>query len=198
VCGDRISYQRLRLSDSWPNLGEQPDGPSGSDVANPGVGTLKWQVYHCVRMVESALRLTCCTKGGPHWISLGKSRLAKTSLLKSVCRHSGRSAAEVGWPRRLRRGRSRSRSEEILGFRPSISRGTKVKAAHPQGRTLDIGLSVDRPAENLIDDGIFRALIGGAHRPGIDNLIWTVKSGAKRKQRTETVVGPDQKIRICG
>jgi hypothetical protein len=51
-------------------------------------------------------------------------------------------------------------------------KGTDVKSAHAQGRALDIGLRADRPAEKMIGDGIFRALIRAAHSSGIDNVIW--------------------------
>ena len=51
-------------------------------------------------------------------------------------------------------------------------KGTNVKSAHAQGRELDIGLRVDRPAEKLIGDGIFLALIRAARSSGIDNVIW--------------------------
>ena len=51
-------------------------------------------------------------------------------------------------------------------------KGTKTKSAHAEGRALDIGLRADRPAEKVIGDGLFHAIIRAAHRSGIDNVIW--------------------------
>lgn len=51
-------------------------------------------------------------------------------------------------------------------------KGTNTESAHAQGRALDIGLRAAWPAEKLIGDGIFHALIRAAHQSGIDNVIW--------------------------
>jgi Extensin-like protein C-terminus len=51
-------------------------------------------------------------------------------------------------------------------------KGTNTKSAHAQGRALDIGLNAPRPAERVIGDALFHALIRAAHNSGIDNVIW--------------------------
>jgi len=50
--------------------------------------------------------------------------------------------------------------------------GTNVPSAHAEGRALDIGLRANRPAERLIADQLFHALIQSASQSGIDNVIW--------------------------
>jgi len=50
--------------------------------------------------------------------------------------------------------------------------GTSTPSAHGQGRALDIGLNANRPAEKVLGDELFKALIRSAHRSGIDNVIW--------------------------
>ncbi len=51
-------------------------------------------------------------------------------------------------------------------------KGTSTKSAHAQGRALDIGVNAHRPAEKVVGDGLFHALIHAAHESGIDNVIW--------------------------
>jgi hypothetical protein len=51
-------------------------------------------------------------------------------------------------------------------------KGTTTKSAHAEGRALDIGLNAHRPAEMVVGDAIFHALIRAAHKSGIDNVIW--------------------------
>jgi hypothetical protein len=50
--------------------------------------------------------------------------------------------------------------------------GTNVRSSHAEGRALDIGLRADIPAERLIGDQLFRAIIASATKSGIDNVIW--------------------------
>lgn len=51
-------------------------------------------------------------------------------------------------------------------------KGTHVRSSHAEGRALDIGLRADLPAERLIGDQLFHAIIVSATRSGIDNVIW--------------------------
>lgn len=51
-------------------------------------------------------------------------------------------------------------------------KGTSVKSSHAEGRALDIGLRADSPAESLIGDQLFKAIIHSASKSGIDNVIW--------------------------
>ena len=51
-------------------------------------------------------------------------------------------------------------------------RGTHTRSSHAEGRALDIGLRADLPAERLIGDQLFHAIIASATRSGIDNVIW--------------------------
>lgn len=51
-------------------------------------------------------------------------------------------------------------------------KGTHVKSSHAEGRALDIGLHAFVPAERLIGDELFRAIIASARKSGIDNVIW--------------------------
>lgn len=51
-------------------------------------------------------------------------------------------------------------------------KGTHVKSSHAEGRALDIGIRANVPAERLIGDQLFAAIIKSATHSGIDNVIW--------------------------
>ena len=50
--------------------------------------------------------------------------------------------------------------------------GTNTPSAHAEGRALDIGLFVSRPAEKELGDQLFAIFIGDAAELGVWHVIW--------------------------
>jgi hypothetical protein len=68
-------------------------------------------------------------------------------------------------------------------------KGTNARSSHAEGRALDIGLRAGFPAERLIGDQLFRAIIASATRSGIDNVIWNRQIWSVSHPRPRPFVG---------
>ena len=50
--------------------------------------------------------------------------------------------------------------------------GTSTKSLHAEGRALDIGLDVRKPAEKTVGDGLFQIFVDTATLAGFEEIIW--------------------------
>jgi hypothetical protein len=59
--------------------------------------------------------------------------------------------------------------------------GTSTPSAHAEGRALDIGLLVSRPAEKALGEQLFKLFIRDAAELGLDHVIWNTQIWSARR-----------------
>jgi hypothetical protein len=74
-------------------------------------------------------------------------------------------------------------------YNPRNIAGTNTPSLHAEGRALDIGLDVRKPAEKMIGDGLFKIFVDVAVQTGLEEVIWNRQIWSTRNPHIHPYTG---------